>query len=94
MLFGKKSGFLHSKKPKFLHKRQKNPKLFEKGTFETVPLNHAGYSGEKYKKWNERDSGAKAIVGKLKKSNKWSIQSILIPKSKKALVNVRRKGIK
>lgn len=84
--FGKKAGFLH--------KRQKNPKLFQKSTFKTVPLSHAGYSGEKYKKWNERDSGAKAIVGTLKKSNKRGIQSILIPKNKKALVNVRRKGIK
>lgn len=70
----------YSKKSCFYHKRQKQPDLFIKDTFKTVPLSHTNYRGEKYKTWKKSGSGAKAVVGKLKKNNKWAIQSILIPK--------------
>jgi len=66
----------YSKKAKYYHIRQKNPKLFEKDSFRVVPLSHTNYRGTKFKK----DKNTKAIVGKLKKSGKWSIQSILVKK--------------
>ena len=67
----------HSSKSKYDRYRQHSPKQFQKDTFKTVPLNHTDYSGKKFKK-----KGAKAIVGKKKKSGEWDIQSILIPKKK------------
>jgi len=70
----------YSRKAKYHHKRQKSPKLYRRGSFKTVPFHHAEYSGKKYKRWHRKGSGAKAVVGKLKKSGKWSTQSILIPK--------------
>lgn len=70
----------YSKKAKFYHHRQKSPRLFDKKTFKNVPLNHTSYRGEKYSKWMYSGTPARAIVGKLKKSKKWSTQSILIPK--------------
>ena len=48
--------------------RQKAPSLFIKSSFRTVPLSHTEYKGKKK---------GKAIVGKLKKTKKWAIQSIL-----------------
>ena len=48
--------------------RQKAPSLFIKNSFRTVPLSHTEYKGKKK---------GKAIVGKLKKTKKWAIQSIL-----------------
>ncbi len=48
--------------------RKKNPNDFVKSSFRTVPLNHTDYKG--------RLKG-KAVVGKLKKTGKWEIQSIL-----------------
>lgn len=48
--------------------RQKDPKLFIKNSFRTVPLDHTEYKGKKK---------GKAVVGKLKKTKKWVTQSIL-----------------
>jgi len=70
----------YSRKAKYYHKRQKSPKKFVRTSFKTVPFHHTKYSGKKYKKWHRKGSGAKAVVGKLKKSGKWGTQSILIPK--------------
>ena len=53
---------------KYRRHRQKSPSLFIKSSFRTVPLSHTDYKGKKK---------GKAIVGKLKKNKKWSIQSIL-----------------
>lgn len=53
---------------KYIRHRKKSPKLFIKKSFRTVPLSHTKYKGKKK---------GKAIVGKLKKSKKWEIQSIL-----------------
>lgn len=63
------------KNAKYKHNRQLPPSKFIKGSFETVPLTHTFYSGTKF-----AVKGAKAVVGKLKKTKKWAIQSILIPK--------------
>lgn len=73
----------YSKKSRFLHKRQQQPDKFIGNTFRTVSLSHTNYSGGKYKKWKKPGSGAKAVVARKKKSKKWGIQSILIPKKKK-----------
>jgi len=48
--------------------RKKGPSLFIKSSFRTVPLTHTDYRGK---------LKGKAIIGKLKKTNKWEIQSIL-----------------
>jgi len=70
----------YSKKAKYYHNRQQDLDDFVKGSLRTVPLHHSGYKGDKYKEWNKKGSGAKAIVGKKKKTKKWATQSILIPK--------------
>ena len=67
----------HSSKSEYDRHRQHSPKKFQKGSFKTVPLSHTDYSRKKFKK-----KGAKAIVGKKKKSGEWDIQSILIPRRK------------
>lgn len=48
--------------------RQRDPNLFVRSSFRTVPLSHTDYKGKKK---------GKAIVGKLKTTKKWKIQSIL-----------------
>jgi len=48
--------------------RMKDPMLFVKGSFRTMPLSHIDYKGRKK---------GKSIVAKLKKTDKWTIQSIL-----------------
>ncbi|MBU2639114.1 MAG: hypothetical protein KKG75_00215 [Nanoarchaeota archaeon] len=53
---------------KYKRHRQKSPSLFIVSSFRTVPLSHTKYRGKKK---------GKAIVGKLKKTKKWAIQSIL-----------------
>jgi len=53
---------------KYKRWRQKDPKLFIKNSFRTVPLDHTEYKGKKK---------GKAVVGKLKKTKKWATQSIL-----------------
>jgi len=69
----------YSKEARYKHNRQRPPKHFDRSTLKTVPLSHTEYSGKKFKV-----KGAKAVVGKLKKSRRgkraWAIQSILIPK--------------
>jgi hypothetical protein len=68
------------KQSKYDRYRQKNPKDFKEDSFRTVPLNHTQYRGKKFEDYMYSRTSAKAIVGKLKKSNEWSIQSILILK--------------
>lgn len=70
----------YSKKAKYTHNRQKSPKLFISSSFKTVPLNHTDYRGQKFARYMYSGTPAKAIVGKLKSSGDWAIQSILIPK--------------
>lgn len=53
---------------KYKRHRKNNPSLFIKNSFRTVPLSHTNYKGK---------LKGKAIVGKLKKTKKWAIQSIL-----------------
>lgn len=53
---------------KYKRHRKKNPSEFLKNSFRTVPLSHTNYRGK---------LKGKAIVGKLKKTGKWEIQSIL-----------------
>ena len=67
----------YSRKAQFRHKRIRSPRLFRKTSFRNVPISHTSYQG-KYRK-----EGNRAIVGKLKKTDKWAIQSILIKKNKK-----------
>lgn len=81
----------YSKKAKFYHHRQKSPRLFDKKTFKNVPLNHTSYRGEKYSKWMYSGTPARAIVGRLKKSKKWSTQSILIPKTQNYVYAIYKK---
>jgi len=71
----------YSTKAKYKHYRQRDPKLFIKDTFKTVPLNHTDYNGKKFALFNKSGTKAKAIVGTYKKNGKKGvIQSILIPK--------------
>jgi len=57
---------------KYKRHRKKDPKLFVKLSFRTVPLSHTNYKGK---------LKGKAIVGKLKRTKKWAIQSILEEKN-------------
>jgi len=68
----------YSRKARFRHYRQRKPSDFKKGSLRTVPLSHSGYRGKKFK----GTRGAKAVVGRLKGSGRWSTQSILVPKKK------------
>jgi len=74
----------YSKRAGYFHKRQKKPDLFIDGTFYTLDAYRGRdmYRGEKYKFWLSKGSGAKIVVAKLKLTNKYAIQSILIPKEK------------
>ena len=71
----------YSKKAKFTHHRQRKPSLFVKGTLRTITIKRVKdqglYSGKKFNK-----KGVKAVVGKLKKSKKYAVQSFLVPKKK------------
>jgi len=62
----------YSKKAKYTHHRQKSPRLFIKKSFKTVPISHTSYRGKKF-----AQKTTKAVVGKLKKTGKWAIQTIL-----------------
>ncbi len=64
----RKQGQYPRKTKKYKRWRQKSPGLFIKSSFRTVPLSHTEYKGKKK---------GKAVVGKLRKSKKWVIQSIL-----------------
>ena len=57
---------------KYRRHRKKDPSLFIKSSFRTVPLTHTDYRGK---------LKGKAIIGKLKKTKKWAIQSILEDKN-------------
>jgi len=78
-LVNKKKGGKHTTE-NYDRYRQKQPDLYKKNSFKTVPFSHVDYSGEKFSEWHKRESGAKAIVGKEKATGKWSTQSILIPR--------------
>lgn len=79
----KKEGNPYSPDSRYLHYRQNSPEEFDKTTFKVVPLHHTEYSGQKFEKYNVRGSGAVATVGRDKKTNKWKIQNIMIPKELK-----------
>lgn len=64
------------KKAKYTHHRRREPDEFKSGSFRTVPISHVPHI-KRY------PAGTKAIVGKLKETNKSATQSILIPKRKK-----------
>lgn len=53
---------------KYKRHKRKSPNLFIKTSFRTVPLSNTDYKG-KYK--------GKAVVGKIKPTKKWKIQTIL-----------------
>lgn len=65
----KKQGQYPRKTKNWLRYRQEEPKKFIQTSFRNVPLNHTNYKGN--------IKGQRAIVGKLKKTKKWAIQSIL-----------------
>lgn len=65
----KKQGQYPRKTKNWIRYRQKGPEAFVKKSFRNVPLSHTGYKG--------KIKGQRAIVGKLKKTRKWVIQSIL-----------------
>ncbi len=69
----------YSKKAKYTHHRQRNPGLFIKGTLRTISVKRARaqglYSGRKFNK-----PTAKAIVGKLRRTKKYAVQSFLLKK--------------
>ena len=68
----------YGRKAEYYHFRQFNPKRLIKKSFRNVPLSHTKYRGKKYKV-----KGARALVGKLKKTGKSHPypQSILILKT-------------
>ena len=65
----KKQGQYPRKTKNWLRYRQKNPGDFMQTSFRNVPISHVGYNG--------KIKGDRVIVGKLKKTKKWTIQSIL-----------------
>jgi len=67
----------YSRKAKYRHNRRAPPGEFVPGTFRNVPVTHVPTIKKKYPK------GTRVIVGKRKKSGKWGVQSILVPKKKK-----------
>ncbi|MFW9881522.1 MAG: hypothetical protein ACFFG0_51310 [Candidatus Thorarchaeota archaeon] len=54
--------------------RQEEPSKFVQKSFRNVPLSHTNYKG--------KIKGQRAVVGKLKTTKKWKIQSILKKKPK------------
>jgi hypothetical protein len=69
---------MYSSKSKFIHNRQLPPGLFEQKTIRTVPLSHTAYHGKKFHK-----PGAEAVVGKLKATKHYAIQSVLVPRRRR-----------
>ena len=65
----KKQGEYPRKTKNWLRYRQEDPEKFVKESFRNVPLSHANYKGN--------IKGQRAIVGRLKKSGKWQVQSVL-----------------
>ena len=60
--------------------RQEETYLFDPPTIRTVPLSHIKEFKDKktYRGYNVKD--LKALTGKLKRTGKWELQSILIPR--------------
>ena len=52
------------------------------GILQIIPFYRSNYKGKKFVEWYIKGSGALAIIGKLKKTNKETIIKILIPKKK------------
>ena len=65
----KKQGQYPRKTRNWFRYRQKEPGKFSKKSFRNVPLSHTKYKG--------KIKGQRAIVGKLKQTGKWAIQSVM-----------------
>lgn len=65
----KKQGQYPRQTKNWFRYRQEEPEKFSEKSFRNVPLSHTGYK--------EKIKGQRAIVGKLKKTGKWVIQSVL-----------------
>ena len=70
----KKQGQYPRKTKNWIRYRQIAPSKFIQKSFRNVPITHTRYKG--------KIKGQRAIVGKLKATKKWKIQSILKKKSK------------
>lgn len=65
----KKQGQYPRKTKNWLRYRQEDPSKFIQSSFRNVSLSHTNYKG--------KIKGQRAIVGKLKTTKKWKIQSVL-----------------
>jgi len=65
----RKQGQYPRKTKNWIRYRQEDPSKFVQSSFRNVPLFHTEYKG--------KIKGQRAIVGKLKKTMKWKIQSVL-----------------
>lgn len=72
----KKQGQYPRKTKNWLRYRQKEPSKFVQKSFRNVPVSHTEYKGK------VKGRGIRAIVGKLKATGKWAIQSILKKRKK------------
>jgi hypothetical protein len=70
----KKQGQYPRKTKNWLRYRQEDPDKFVQKSFRNVPISHTNYKG--------KIKGERAIVGKMKKTGKWKIQSILKKRKK------------
>ena len=73
----KKQGEYPRRTKNWLRYRQEDPEKFIQKSFRNVPLSHTDYKG--------KTKGHKAIVGKLKKTAKWALQSVLKKRTTKVL---------
>jgi len=67
----------YSRKARYYHNRRAHPREFDKKTFRNVPASHVKSLRKKYPR------GTRVIVGKRKKTGRWGVQSVLIPKKRK-----------
>jgi len=65
----KKEGQYPRKTKNWIRYRQEDPDKFIQTSFRNVPLPHTEYKG--------KIKAERAIVGKLKKTKKWALQSVL-----------------
>ena len=65
----KQQGQYPRKTKNWLRYRQEDPTKFIQSSFRNVPLSHAEYKG--------RIKADRAIVGRLKTTKKWALQSVL-----------------
>ena len=70
----KEQGQYPRKTKNWLRYRQVDPSRFIKTSFKNVPISHTDYKG--------KIKGERAIVGKLKDTKKWKIQSVLKKRKK------------